>query len=111
MRATWGPPSLVVFEKSYFAFLRKHRRVDNLAAHDRQQRRSSPNLLNGYGHEILIENGEVGELAVFECPTPHLIEAEPRAVYRIKAQRFFAAGRFVRATRRSPPTVLPSSIH
>jgi hypothetical protein len=61
------------------------RRVDNLAAYDRQQRRSSANFLNRYGYEILIENGEVGELAVFQC------SSGPRVG--------------------SPPTVLPSSIH
>lgn len=39
------------------------RRIHDFSTHNRQQRRRAANLVHGDGHEIPVENCEVGELA------------------------------------------------
>src|SRR5262249_3338988 len=85
---------------SLFCTRKSIRRVDGLAADDRQQGRRSADLLNGDGHEVPVENDEGGELAVLDRSAPCLVEAEPGTAHGIQAQGVFAAGRFVRAARR-----------
>src|SRR5262249_61077452 len=87
---------------SLFCTRESIRCIDGLAAHDRQQRSRSADLLDGDGHDVLIENDEVGELAVLDRSAPRVVEAEPGTAHGIQAQGLFAAGRFVRAARRKP---------
>ena len=87
----YGDPGIGTLGRARLQFLtlrlRKHPLRRRPCRHHRQQRRRSADLLDGDGHEIPIENGEVGELAVFERAAPRLVEREPRTadLYRRRA--------------------------
>src|SRR4030042_5392186 len=63
----------------------------NLAASECQTRLCLRDLLLGHRHEILGENGDVGQLSWFERPQKVLLKSGVGAVKRIGAQRFFPA--------------------
>src|ERR1041384_5569812 len=66
------------------------RRVDNLAADHREQRRDRTELIGGNGQIILVQHREIGETPGLQRSAPVIVEGEPGAAPRVEAQRLLA---------------------